>query len=317
MAGKSKKPVAVYGAIVANFFIAVTKFVAAALTGSSAMISEGIHSVVDTGNQSLLLLGISLSKKPADESHPFGHGKELYFWGLIVAIILFGLGGGMSVYEGVTHIQHPAELTDPTWNYVVLGIAFVVESIAFYIAFKELIKVAGKDDIWNAIRTSKDPAIFVVLFEDFAALGGLVIAALGIYLAHAFQNPLYDGISSILIGILLGSIAIFLAYESRRLLLGESAAKETVEGIRALAEDEPHVNVVKQPYTMHFGPNEILLNLRVQFSQGLSGQQLAQAVDRMEKNIRREYPIVKHIFIEADAIAKSKPAEDGQQRDKG
>ena len=313
MAGKSKKPIAVYGAIIANFFIAVTKFVAAAFTGSSAMISEGIHSVVDTGNQSLLLLGIHLSKKPADEIHPFGHGKELYFWGLVVAIILFGVGGGMSVYEGITHLQHPAELNDPTWNYAVLGIAFIAEAISFGIALREFFHTKGDEVFWSAIRTSKDPSIFVVLFEDFAALCGLVIATLGVFLAHTYQNPLYDGVASILIGILLGGIAIFLAYESRQLLIGESAARETVEGIRVLAQSEPHVSLVKKPYTMHFGPNEILLNLSVQFSEGLSGKELVQAVDHLEKAIQQKYPTIKHVFIEAESIARTKMTENRKQ----
>lgn len=316
MAGTSKKPIAVYGAIVANFIIAVTKFVAAAFTGSSAMISEGIHSVVDTGNQSLLLLGIHLSKKPADATHPFGHGKELYFWGLVVAMILFGAGGGMSIYEGITHLQHPGELRDPTWNYAVLGIGFVVEMISFGIALREFHHMKGKEPFWSAIFTSKDPSIFIVLFEDFAALAGLVIAAVGIFLAHTFQNPLFDGVASIVIGVLLGAIAIFLAYESRKLLLGESATKDTVQGIRDLAESEPNLNVVKQPYTMHFGPDEILLNLSVRFTKGLSGKALALAVDQLEKSIQKKYPNVKHIFIEAESIAKSGLAGDGKQAEK-
>ena len=311
MADSSKKPIAVYGAMAANAFIAVTKFIAAALTGSSAMLSEGIHSVVDTGNQSLLLLGIHLSKKPADETHPFGHGKELYFWGLIVAIILFGVGGGMSLYEGITHFQHPSELGDPLWNYVVLGIAFVAEGISFGIALREFSHARGKEPFWKAIHTSKDPSIFVVLFEDFAALTGLVIAALGVFLSHTFQSPLYDGIASILIGILLGSIAVLLAYESRQLLLGESASQGTVQGILNLAEGEPNVKVVKKPYTMHFGPDEILLNLSVQFSEGLSGKAMVQAVNDLEKNIQNEYPTVKYIFIEAESIAQTNLSEDG------
>lgn len=309
MAGKSKKPIAVYGAMAANFFIAVTKFVAAAFTGSSAMLSEGIHSIVDTGNQSLLLLGTHLSEKPADENHPFGHGKELYFWGLVVAIILFGLGGGMSIYEGITHLQHPSERGDPLWNYVVLGIAFVAEGISFTIAMREFLHAKGNEPFLKAIHTSKDPSIFVVLFEDFAALCGLIIAVLGIFLAETYGNPTYDGVASILIGILLGSIAIFLAYESRQLLLGESASQDTVQGILVLAQGEPHVKAVKKPYTMHFGPDEILLNLSVQFSEGLSGKALVQAVDDLEKNIQNEYPTVKHVFIEAESIAKTSLSE--------
>jgi divalent metal cation (Fe/Co/Zn/Cd) transporter len=173
--------------------------------------------------------------------------------------------------------------------------------------------VKGKEELWSAIRTSKNPAIFVVLFEDFAALGGLVIAPLGIFLGHAFQNPYFDGIASILIGVLLSSVAIFLAYESRKLLLGESAGKQIVRDIRSIAEQDPDVVKVKQPYTMHFGPNQILLNLSIQFEKGLNGGELARTVDRLEKRIQKEYPEVKHIFIEAESITKTRPFENGKQ----
>jgi cation diffusion facilitator family transporter len=303
----AKKPIAVYGALVANCMIAVTKFVAAFFTGSSAMLSEGIHSVVDTGNQALLLLGIHLSKKPADATHPFGYGKELYFWGLVVAIILFGAGGGMAVYEGITHLLHPGPLTDPTMSYIVLGIAAIFESIAFTVALKEILATRGEKSLWQAVHTSKDPAIFVVLFEDTAALTGLIVAFLGIFLGQQFNNPYLDGIASLLIGFILAAAAILLAYESKGLLLGESAATETVQSIYALAADDPAVERVQRPLTMHFGPQAILLNLAVQFRQGLSGAELLAAVERLEQSIRAQHPYIKHIFIEANALVKATP----------
>jgi cation diffusion facilitator family transporter len=289
--------------------IAVTKFVAAFFTGSSAMLSEGIHSVVDTGNQALLLLGIHLSKKPADTTHPFGYGKELYFWGLVVAIILFGVGGGMAVYEGIMHLRHPGPLADPTMSYIVLGIAAIFESTAFTLALKEILTTRGEESLWQAVHTSKDPAVFVVLFEDTAALTGLMVAFLGIFLGHQFHNPYLDGISSLLIGLILAVAAILLAYESKGLLLGESAATETVKSIYALATDDPAVERVQRPLTMHFGPRVILLNLAVQFRQGLSGAELLAAVDRLEQTIRAQHPHIKHIFIEANALVKAAPPQ--------
>lgn len=305
-----KKPIAVYGAIGANFVIAVTKFIAAFSTGSSAMLSEGIHSVVDTGNQSLLLLGINLSKRSPDKRHPFGHGKELYFWSLIVAIILFGVGGGMSFYEGISHLQHPSELGDPTWNYAVLAIAVVFESVAFTIALRELLHKKEDESWWQAIRQSKDPAIFVVLFEDAAALAGLVVAFLGVYLGHRFNNPLFDGAASLVIGLILASVAIFLAYESRGLLLGESMESESVQDIRKIVAGDEMVEQVYRLLSMHFGPEEVLLNIEVKFRSGFSSTELASAINRIEKSIREKHPEVRNVFIEAESLAKSAQEND-------
>jgi len=219
----------------------------------------------------------------------------------------------MSIYEGITHLEHPEELGDPLWNYAVLGVAFVAEGISFGIAMREFLHVKGNEPFWSAIHTSKDPSIFVVLFEDFAALCGLIVAALGVFLAHTFQIPVYDGVASILIGILLGVIAIFLAYESRQLLLGESASEDILQGIRTIAENEPNVKVVKKPHTMHFGPDEILLNLSVQFSKGLSGQTLVESVESLEKNIQKKYPTVKYVYIEAEGVAQTDISENSEQ----
>jgi len=302
MAAESKT--AIFAAIGGNLAIAIMKFAAAAFTGSSAMLSEGIHSLVDTGNGGLLLLGIHKSKQPADATHPFGYGKELYFWSLIVAVLIFGVGGGISIYEGITHLIHPSPLEDPFWSYVVLGLAVVFESIVFVIAFRAFQALKGEDEnIWQAIKSSKDPTTFTVLFEDAAALLGLIVAFAGIFLAHYFINPYLDGAASILIGVILASVAVFLAYESKGLLIGEGADPETLENIRKLAEAAAGVEKVINPLTMYFGPRTILLTVDIEFDKKLSAMEVEESVDRLEKNIRSQYPDIKHIYIEAGAIS--------------
>ncbi|MGE5498828.1 MAG: cation diffusion facilitator family transporter, partial [Syntrophothermus sp.] len=234
MSQKNESPIAVYGALVANLVIASAKLIAATVTGSSAMLSEAIHSFVDTGNEVFLLIGIHKSKKPADELHPFGHGKELYFYSLVVAVLIFGLGGGMSFYEGIKHINNPSEIKDPMWNYVVIAIAFVSESTSFFIAMREFMKEKGKRTFFHALLTSKNPTNYTVLLEDAAAIAGLIIAALGIYLGHTLKNPYLDAIASILIGCVLTIVAFFLAFESKQLLIGESAEREVVQKIKEI-----------------------------------------------------------------------------------
>jgi len=305
MAEPHPKPIAVYGAIAANLSIAATKFAAAAITGSSAMLSEGIHSLVDTGNQTLLLLGLARSRQPADEDHPFGHGKELYFWSLIVAIILFGIGGGMSVYEGIGHISRPTEVTNPVWSYAVLGLAFLFEGTSFMIALRELRRVDPGAGVVGAVHRSKDPAVFVVVFEDAAALTGLVVAFLGIFLGRTLDVPALDGVASLVIGLILGTVAVLLAWESKELLLGEAVDREVAHNIRALAMEDPDVTGVRRPLTMHLSPNEVLLNLDIQFREDLSSKELALAVDRVEQRIRRAHPQVRRIFIEADNFVEA------------
>jgi cation diffusion facilitator family transporter len=298
------RPVAVYAALGANLLIAVTKFVAAGMTGSSAMLSEGVHSVVDTGNQALLLLGIRQSRQPPDETHPFGHGKELYFWALIVAIILFGVGGGISFYEGVVHLRHPEPLEDPTVNYIVLAVAAVFEAVAFTIALRALVSAHRGQPLWHAVRQSKDPAIFVVLFEDAAALAGLLVAFLGVFLGHRFGYPALDGIASLLIGAILAAVAGFLAWESKGLLVGESANLDTVRSIRRLVEADPAVAAVAPPLTMHLGPDHVLLTLEVEFRPGLQPGQVPGAIQRLERAIRSRHPSVQRIFIEVSGIRR-------------
>ena len=300
MTGESK--VAIFAAIVANLAIAITKFIAAYFSGSSAMLSEAIHSLVDTGNGALLLVGLRKSQKPYDDKHPFGHGKELYFWPLIVAILVFSLGGGMSVYEGITHLVHPHH-GDPTWSYVVLGLAFAFESVSAFFAFKAFRKEMKGASVFKTIRGSKDPTTFTVLFEDSAALAGLIVAFIGILLGDLLQNPYLDGIASIVIGVILASVAVFLAYETKGLLIGEGVDPKTLASIRAIAADDAAVQEVKKSLTMHFGPHEVLLGLDVEFKSHLSAEEVAQAINRMEAVIRARHPEIRHIFIEAKALA--------------
>jgi cation diffusion facilitator family transporter len=305
MASGSSK-LAIYAAIGGNFAIAVMKFAAAVFTGSAAMLSEGIHSLVDTGNGGLLLLGIHKSKRPADATHPFGYGKELYFWSLIVAVLIFGLGGGISIYEGILHLLHPTPLQDPTWSYVVLGLAIVFEGIVFVIALRAFQDLREENEsIWQAIKTSKDPTTFIVLLEDAAALLGLVAAFGGIFLAHYFNNPYLDGAASVLIGVILATVAVFLAYESKGLLVGEGTDAKTLESIRQLTEADPGVRKVVNPLTMHFGPRTVLLTVDIEFDRKLSALEVEEAVDRLELGIRSQHPDIKHIYIEAGAISTS------------
>ncbi|MEM9933423.1 MAG: cation diffusion facilitator family transporter [Bacteroidota bacterium] len=301
MAGSAKGPI--YAAIGANTAIAISKFIAAGISGSSAMLSEGIHSLVDTGNGFLLLYGIKQSKKAPDEEHPLGHGKELYFWSLIVAVLIFAIGGGMSFYEGIEHLKNPEPIGDPTLSYIVLIAAMVFEGIALVLAVKSFNKVRGRTPFWQAIKTSKDPTTFAVIFEDSAALLGLIVALLGVYLGHTFQEPLFDGLASLLIGIILAIIAIMLAYESKALLIGESAEPEIRASVRKLVMSDPAVEKMAAPLTMHFGPENVLLALDVEFKDELTSDEIEESIRRLEQDIRERHGIVKRIFIEAKAIA--------------
>jgi cation diffusion facilitator family transporter len=305
--GSAKKTI--YAAITANFAIAIVKFIAAAITGSSAMLSEGIHSIVDTGNELLLLLGLRLSQRQPDDSHPFGYGQELYFWTLIVALFIFAVGGGMSIYEGVNHLLVPEPLTDPLWNYIVLVLAVVFEGYSWYIALQQFLATKGDENFWKAIRASKDPTIFTILFEDSAALIGLFVAFLGVFSGHLWNNVYLDGVASIAIGVILAGVALLLAYESKGLLIGEGANAATVADIKAITQADFAVKEVLRVLTLHFGPEEILLNLEIRFNSELSTEQLAIAVERIERQIRDRHSDIQNIFIEAKSIAASLPSE--------
>jgi len=290
---------AIYGAIAANVAIAATKLGVAGITGSSAMLSEGIHSSVDTFNGVLLLVGIRLSQRPATPEHPFGHGKELYFWTLIVAVLIFGLGGGVSFYEGVRHIRDPQPLHDPTWNYVVLGAAALFEGISFAIALRQFLKQAGTEPFWEAIHRSKDPTTYTVLAEDSAALAGLAIAALGIWLSHRFDLPVMDGAASLLIGVLLAVVATFLTWQSRDLLIGEGIRPETARAIRSIALAVPQVRDVGRVLSMYVGPDDALVTMDLDFDEGTAAADAALAIADVERQVRKRFPMIKRLFIES------------------
>jgi cation diffusion facilitator family transporter len=267
------------------------------------MLSEAVHSTVDSGNEVLLLVGIKRSSKPADAGHPFGYGKELYFWSLIVAVLIFGLGGGISIYEGVLHVLYPPPLENPKWNYIVLAAAAVFESISFGIGLRAVLRRKGDRPLMEALHLSKDPGTYTVVAEDAAALGGLAIAALGVYLSHRLQIPALDGAASIAIGLLLAGIASLLIYESRGLLIGEGVGREMATEIRELAECDAAVMSVACPLTMYFGPDNILLTLDVEFRKGVSGAEVAASVNRIEACIRQRFHAVRRIYIEASRLA--------------
>lgn len=289
----------VYSAIAGNVAIAATKFIVAGITGSSAMLSEGIHSTVDTGNDVLLLVGIRLSKRRSDITHPFGYGKELYFWSLMVAVLIFGVGGGLSIFEGVQHMLDPEPMKAPFWNYVVLGFATVFEGTSFFIALRAFFHEKGERPFWRTLHRSKDPATFTVMAEDSAALAGLAIAAVGIYGSHHYNMPILDGAASLAIGILLAAVASLLIYESRGLLIGEGVSRETVLAIKKIALDDDAVASVTRPLTMYIGPDNVLLTMGVYFKKDISGEQIAATVSRIEQAIMARYPVIKRIYIEA------------------
>ena len=263
------------------------------------MMSEGIHSTVDTGNSLLLLLGMKRSQRPPDRGHPFGHGKEIYFWSLIVAILVFSLGGGMSVYEGISHIQHPEPVQDPFWNYIVLVSSMVFEGASLVYAVHEFNKTRGKLGFWAEVSMSKDPSLFAVIYEESAAIAGLVIALIGVFLGHYFNNPMYDAIASMLIGGVLIVVAVNMVKESRGLLVGESADYGIVKGIYDLVNSEPRVKTLYFPLTMHLAPNEILLALDVEFDKVMTVDELFGTIKTLEAQIKETYPSVKKIYIEA------------------
>ncbi|RPI38169.1 MAG: cation transporter [Methanoregulaceae archaeon] len=296
---------AVVAAIAGNLIIAVIKFIAAAITGSSAMISEGIHSLVDTGNGCLVMLGMKQATKPADESHPFGYGKSLYFWTQIVAISIFGIGGGMSLYEGISHIRHvapAAEMGDPTAAYIVLAIALLVEGGSFSVAMKQFRLVKGDMGAWQYIRESKDPSLYTVVLEDSAAMLGLVFAFLGIFLGHLFNNAYLDGVASIVIGLLLMSVAGILASRTMGLLLGEGVTPDELEDIWTRVESDPAVERAGMILTMYMGPHDLLVNMGVCFAAGTTAEQMHEAIRRIETDLKKAYPQINRVYIEAESL---------------
>jgi cation diffusion facilitator family transporter len=302
-ASKIKDNIVLYGALAANLGIGVAKFVAAGVTGSSSMLTEGVHSVVDSFNQVLLLYGQHSAKRPADEAHPFGYGRELYFWAFVVAILIFAVGACISIYEGWRHIQHPEPLSSPTINYIVLAISFLLEGTSWTLAVREFSASKGREGWWRAIRRSKDPAGFIVLFEDSAALAGLVIAGVGIWASHAFADPRIDGVASILIGLILGLVAILLARESKGLLIGERADPQVIETIRTIVAAHAAIVSVNHVRTIHTAPDSIFAAISADFEDSITMGAGETMIEEMETQLRAAVPMLASIYIRPEKRA--------------
>lgn len=297
LTARIRENLVLYGALAANLGIAVAKFIAAGITGSSSMLTEGVHSVVDSGNQILLLYGQKRARRAPDAVHPFGYGRELYFWAFVVAILIFALGAGISIYEGWLHVRDPEPLRDPTVNYIVLAIAFALEGASWTIAVREFRRSKGDAGWWQAIHESKDPPGFIVLFEDSAALAGLVIAGLGVWLSHSLNDPRIDGVASILIGLVLGLVAILLAREAKGLLIGERADPAVVETIRAIVADRPWISHVNHIRTIHTAPDSIFAAISADFVDNLPMGAAETMIEMLEDDLRRAVPSLSSIYI--------------------
>jgi cation diffusion facilitator family transporter len=293
----------IYAAIVANLGIAVAKFVVAFMSGSAAMMAEGIHSAVDTGNELLLLVGEKMSTLAPTPRHPFGYGKAVYFWALLVALSVFTLGGGLSIYHGAHAIRQPEALTDPFWNYVVLAVAAVFEGYSWNVSRKELNRWRRPGmSLWQAVKASKDASVFTVFIEDSAALLGLAIAGLGIFLGHLFDNPYFDPAASIGVGLLLIGAAVTLARETGGLLVGEGIGREQTGRLRDIFCADPSIDVVGKLLTMQLGPDEVLLTAAVQFKRGMRIDEVEHAIERLEAKVREAYPSIQHIYFESAGL---------------
>ncbi len=301
MAHESKSTI--FAALAGNLAIALTKFGAAFWTGSAAMLSEAIHSTVDTGNQLLMLYGLRRSARPATEAHPFGYGLELYFWTFVVAILIFGLGAGVSILEGVDKIRTPHAVESPLVNYAVLGLSFVFEGASWLVAFRAFRVQSKVGDLLEAVQRSKDPTVFTVLLEDTAALAGLLIAGAGLACDQIFQLPVMDGVASVLIGLVLAGVAWFLAAECKGLMLGEAADPVVRTGLRDIVARNPGVLGVNEVLTMHFGPQDVLAAISLDFEDGTTAEVVERTVSGIERQIKAKFPQVRRIFIEVQSRA--------------
>jgi cation diffusion facilitator family transporter len=287
----------IFAALAANLGIAVAKFIAAAISGSSSMLTEGFHSVVDSLNQVLLLYGQHRGRRPLDAAHPFGYGRELYFWSFVVAILIFAVGAGVSIYEGWAHITAPEPLRDPLINYIVLGIAFAMEGGSWLLAMREFATANRAGSWWQAIRRSKDPAGFIVLFEDSAALAGLVIAGVGVWASHAWGDPRIDGAASIAIGLLLALVAILLARETKGLLIGEGADPAIVAQVRAIVDARPDITAVNHVRTIHTAPDSVFVAISADFRDTLTMGEAELLIEAIETDLKTALPMLSSIYI--------------------
>lgn len=297
----SKK--SIYSALIANLLIAITKFIAGVIGRSGSMISEGIHSVVDTANELLLLLGLHRARKAPDKTHPFGYGKELYFWSFIVSIMIFGLGGGLSIYQGILHIREPEPLGDPTMSYIVLGLSVIFEGSSLIIALKEFNAIRGDQTWWDAVVKSKDPSNFLVMFEDSAAVAGLFIVGICMFLNHRYNLPVLDGIASLLVGLILVGVSAILARESRSLLMGEGISSESRTKISTLVEQDNAVLKVMHMLSTYQSPDEIILMLIVAFKDDLNTEQINEAIGRIRDCIKQEFSLVRFVLVQPETFS--------------
>jgi cation diffusion facilitator family transporter len=292
-----KDNIVLYGALAANLGIAVAKFIAASITGSSSMLTEGVHSVVDSGNQVLLLYGQKRAKRPPDAAHPFGYGRELYFWAFVVAILIFAVGAGVSIYEGILHIAEPEPLQDPLINYIVLGVSLALEGSSWFLAIREFNAKRGTESWWRSVRESKDPAGFIVLFEDSAALVGLLFAGVGVWASHAFSDPRIDGYASIAIGCVLAVVAVLLAREAKGLLIGERADPAVIARVRATVEARPEVTAVNHVRTIHTAPDAVFVAISADFADDLRMGDGETLIATIEAELKQAMPELRSIYI--------------------
>jgi cation diffusion facilitator family transporter len=286
-----------YAAVVANVAIAVTKFIAAAVTGSASMFSEALHSVVDTGDGLLVLLGLRLSHRPPSPRHPYGHGLEVYFWSMIVAMSIFGMGGVVSIYEGIDRMRHPQHLGSVTWGYAVLGCSFLFEGVSWVISMKSFGRLRGRKSLWKAIQQSKDPTTFVVVLEDSAALIGILIAIAGLTITKLTHEPRFDAAGSILIGLLLVTSGIVLGRETWSLMIGESASPALVDDIQRIASQRQELADVHKPRTLHLGPDHIHVDLDIHAHADVTAQQLGELMQWLESAVHDAHPEVQRVSI--------------------
>ncbi|WP_300396995.1 cation diffusion facilitator family transporter [uncultured Sphingobium sp.] len=305
-----RKNIVLYGALAANVGIAIAKFVAAGISGSSSMLTEGVHSLVDSGNQLLLLYGQRRARKGPDHAHPFGYGRELYFWAFIVAILIFALGAGVSIYEGFVHIREPEPLRDPTINYVVLGVALLLEGASWTIAVREFDAKRGDTPWWTAVRRSKDPAGFIVLFEDSAALLGLVVAGIGVSVSHYVGDARIDGVASIMIGAILALVALLLAREAKGLLIGESADPTIIAQVRALLEGYAAIQSVNHVRTIHTAPDAVFVAISADFADDLSMGEGEGLIETIETQLKAAMPQLASIYIRPEKAQDAPPLTD-------
>ena len=287
----------VYAALIGNFLVAVTKGIAAAITGSSAMLSETVHSFVDCGNEVLLLYGQKQAARPADSVHPFGYGRELYFWSFVVALLVFTLGAGVAIYEGVQHIRNPHPISDPTVNYVVLAFAFLFEGASWVISIRQFRAANGDRNFYEAFRRSKDPPSFTVLFEDSAALLGIAIAAAGTFASSTLHMPVFDGVASVLIGLTLAAVALLLGRESKSLLIGEPGDRDFTDSICTISSQVRGVVGANDVLTSYLSPDQVVVSLSIEFEDTLRVPELEEIVKEIERRVRAKHPEVMSIFV--------------------